>query len=81
MAGYEYFLDPNFPGFVWRFQVRELDGRNVVGGNGEFKAQGNNAWYPSSTIVLDHILDGIQPTEVADLPAWVLAWENEGGAL
>lgn len=81
METYKYYLDPAFPGLVWRFQTGEYEGQPVVGGKGEFKAEGNNAWYPSSTVVLDHILDGQHPTPVADLPAWVLAWENEGGAL
>lgn len=77
---FEYFEDPAFPGFVWRYAtgVRETE---VVSGMGEFKAAGNNAWYPSSTTILDQVLDGIQPTPIADLPGWVLNWENEGGAL
>lgn len=82
---FEYFEDPAFPGYVWRYatSTREFDGHEVgtISGMGEYKAAGNNTWYPSSTTILDQVLDGIQPTPVADLPGWVLNWENEGGAL
>lgn len=79
---YEYFEDPYFPGFVWRYETTQSeDGPGTIRNTGEYKAAGNNAWYPSSTTILDQVIDGIQPTPVEDLPAWVLAWENEGGAL